>query len=79
MQAINTARQVGALLSARRKQLALTQAQVAAKIGISQNRLSVLESKPGALTLEQLVALLQVLGLAMHVDERVAARSRSDW
>ncbi len=79
MQGITTVRQVGALLSARRKQLALTQAQVASKIGLSQNRLSVLESKPGSLTVEQLVALLQVLGLTMQVDERVATRSRSDW
>ena len=40
---VTTPTQIGAILAARRKQLDLSQAQVAARVGLSQNRLSVLE------------------------------------
>jgi len=52
MQPITTPRQIGATLQSRRKSLDLTQQQVASKLGISQNRLSVLESRAATLTLE---------------------------
>ena len=72
MHAITTSTQVGATLAARRKQLELTQEKVAARVGLSQNRLSVLESRPETLTVEQLIALLNVLGLEMRIGERVS-------
>ena len=67
MQPINQAAQVGALLAARRKSLGLTQARVAERVGLSQNRLSELESRPETLTLAQLLALADTLGLALHL------------
>jgi HTH-type transcriptional regulator/antitoxin HipB len=70
MQAITTSAQVGATLAARRKQLELTQEKLASRVGLSQNRLSVLESRPETLTVEQLVALLNALGLEMRIGER---------
>ena len=74
------ANQVGAILAARRKALKLSQTDVAARLGLSQNRLSELESRPETLTLEQLLALLNVLGLDMQLGERAAAsRPRADW
>jgi HTH-type transcriptional regulator/antitoxin HipB len=79
MHAITTATQVGATLAARRKHLALTQEQVAARVGLSQNRLSVLESRPETLTVEQLIALLNVLGLEMRIEERAANRPKAEW
>jgi HTH-type transcriptional regulator/antitoxin HipB len=79
MHPITTTTQIGAILSARRKHLDLTQEQVASRLGLSQNRLSVLESRPETLTVEQLVALLAVLGLEMRIDERSPARTRSEW
>jgi HTH-type transcriptional regulator/antitoxin HipB len=79
MHPVTTTTQIGAILSARRKHLDLTQEQVASRLGLSQNRLSVLESRPETLTVEQLVALLAVLGLEMRIDERSPARTRSEW
>jgi HTH-type transcriptional regulator/antitoxin HipB len=79
MRPINHATQVGAILSARRKSLDLSQAEVAARLGLSQNRLSELESRPETLTVAQLLALLNILGLEMTVAEQAAARPKAEW
>jgi HTH-type transcriptional regulator/antitoxin HipB len=79
MHAITTTAQIGATLAARRKHLGLTQEQVASRVGLSQNRLSVLESRPETLTVEQLIALLNVLGLEMRIDPRAAAKLKAEW
>ena len=79
MHHVTTATQVGATLAARRKHLKLTQEQVASRVGLSQNRLSVLESRPETLTVDQLIALLNVLGLELRIDERPASRPRAEW
>jgi HTH-type transcriptional regulator/antitoxin HipB len=70
MRPIVTTSQIGALLAARRKHLQLSQADVAGRIGISQNRLSVLEKNPSTLTLKQLLAVLNVLGVEMTLAAR---------
>lgn len=74
MQIVNHAAQVGALLAARRKSLALSQATVAAKLGLSQNRLSELESRPETLTVAQLLALARTLGLALQIGDAPAGK-----
>lgn len=79
MQIINTPQQIGAVLQSRRKSLDLTQEHVATKLGLSQNRLSVLESRPETLTVEQLLALLNVLGLEMRIGEPVQGRQKVEW
>ena len=61
-QTITTTRQVGAILKARRKARELSQDDIATKLGISQPRLSVLESDPGGLTLSRLIVLTKLLG-----------------
>ncbi|HEV7609236.1 MAG TPA: helix-turn-helix domain-containing protein [Steroidobacteraceae bacterium] len=77
---INTPRQIGANLSGRRKQLKLSQADVASKLGLSQNRLSELESRPETLTVAQLLALLNILGLEMSLVERGAGtKTKVEW
>ena len=73
MNAISTAAQFGLSLIARRKQLKLTQTQIAARIGLSQNRVSELETNPHTITLEQLLALINLLGLELRLSERAAA------
>jgi HTH-type transcriptional regulator/antitoxin HipB len=78
MQPISTPKQVGAILASRRKHLDLSQADVAGRIGLSQNRLSELESRPDTLTVEQLLALLNVLGLELHLAERSTPR-KVEW
>jgi len=79
MQSINNPTQIGATLSGRRKHLKLSQTDVANRLGLSQNRLSELEAKPETLTVEQLLALLNVLGLEMTLGERTGGKSRVEW
>jgi HTH-type transcriptional regulator / antitoxin HipB len=80
MTSVRTSTQTGAILVARRKQLKLTQAQVAARLGISQNRLSELESSPATLTVEQLLTLVHVLGLELSLGEAAGKpRSKVEW
>lgn len=62
MHPISNATQIGATLESRRKHLELTQTEVAEKLSLSQNRLSEVEADPGTLTVEQLLALTNVLG-----------------
>lgn len=80
MRAITTATQIGAILAARRKQLGLSQAQVATRVGLSQNRLSVLEKNSSTLNARQMLALLNLLGLDLSVSERASAgKSKVEW
>jgi HTH-type transcriptional regulator/antitoxin HipB len=80
MHLISTPKQVGTNLASRRKHLKLSQAEVASRLGLSQNRLSELESRPETLTVEQLLALLNVLGLELGMRERDSgAKSQAEW
>jgi HTH-type transcriptional regulator/antitoxin HipB len=77
---MNTSKAVGANIAGRRKHLGLSQKQVASRLDLSQNRLSELESRPETLTVEQLLALLNVLGLELYLRERDAGRKRKvEW
>ena len=79
MQPISHATQIGATLTGRRKHLKLSQTDVAARLGLSQNRVSELEARPETLTVEQLLALLNLLGLEMHIGERAGGKSKVEW
>jgi len=79
MTLITHANQVGALLAARRKHLKHSQAETASKLGLSQNRLSELETHPETLTVAQLIALLNVLGLELQIGERSSAKHKVEW
>ena len=80
MHPINAPKQIGTTLSSRRKHLQLSQTEVASRLGLSQNRLSELESRPETLTVEQLLALLNVLGLQMGIRERdTTGKSTAEW
>jgi len=80
MHPIKTSLQLGAQLAGRRKHLKLSQTDVASRVALSQNRLSELESRPETLTVNQLLALLNVLGLEMIVRERAASgKSKVEW
>ena len=71
----------GRNIAARRKALHLSQQQLATQLGISQNRLSELEAHPESLTLERLLALLNLLNLELAVRERPtsAGPRRIEW
>lgn len=72
MHSIINPSQIGATLVRRRKLFKLSQTDVANRLGLSQNRISELEAKPETLTVEQLLALLNVLGLEMTLRERAS-------
>jgi HTH-type transcriptional regulator/antitoxin HipB len=80
MYPISNATQIGATLASRRKHLKLTQTEVAEKLSLSQNRLSELEANPGTMTVEQLLALANALGLELRLGERPASgKPKVEW
>jgi HTH-type transcriptional regulator / antitoxin HipB len=73
--------QLGQILSARRRAGKLSQRALAAKLAISQNRLSELEANPANLTFERLLDLSNLLGLELVIQERPAVQraSKAEW
>jgi HTH-type transcriptional regulator/antitoxin HipB len=69
-QAITTPSQLGTLLQSARKTRKLTQAQLGARLGLSQKRVSELELAPGTLSVDQLLAICAQLGLQLSVQAR---------
>lgn len=81
-QPLTTPSQLGAVLQAARKSRKLTQAQLGTRLGLSQRRISELELAPGTLSVDQLLALCNQLGLQLSVQARDAASTSStpaDW
>lgn len=75
--------QIGSMLQAARKAQGLTQAVLAARIGLSQSRVSHLELNAQALSLEQLLSWCAALGLELSMGARggaaASAKSKTDW
>ena len=73
--------QMGIHMKSRRRALGLTQAMLASQIGLSQKRLSVLESHPDRLSLKQLLSLAAVLKLEVVLREKSPPTSRApgEW
>jgi HTH-type transcriptional regulator/antitoxin HipB len=72
-----TATQLGQLLRTARKRRGLTQAQVGARLGLSQNRVSHLEGHADELSVKQLLTWCAVVGLELGVAERQSLSSPS--
>lgn len=68
--AVQTAEQLPALLKAFRKESGLTQAQVAASLGVTQQTLSALERNAQKVSAERLLRLLSVLGVEMALRRK---------
>jgi len=86
MQTLTTPKQLQQALINRRKKLKLSQAVVAAKLGISQNRYSELESSPESLTVDRLLTLSALLGLELKIGlkpstetDQSSKSSKVDW
>jgi len=71
-QPLLTAIQLGQLLRAARKQRGLTQAEVGARLGLSQNRISHLEGHADELSVKHLLTSCAVLGLELSLTQRLA-------
>jgi HTH-type transcriptional regulator / antitoxin HipB len=82
-QLLATADQLGTILTAARRAAGLTQAQAAARVGVSQSRLSTMELNPGTITVTQLFALLAVYRLELQVSDEPPTfelrDSASEW
>jgi HTH-type transcriptional regulator/antitoxin HipB len=80
---ILTAMQVGRLLQSARKARNLSQQQVASQVGLSQKRISALELNPGAISVDQLLALCSTLGLELLVQQKPNASglpaTKAEW
>ena len=80
MHSIATASQIGSALVARRKTLGLSQNDIGAKLDLSQNRISELETNPGTITVAQLLALANVLGLELRLGMPAPGKSaKVEW
>ena len=79
-QLITNPKQVGEVLRARRRARRIPQQAVATKLGISQGRLSTLESDPTTLTLSRLIVLARMLGLELVLqDASDAKQTKPEW
>lgn len=56
-------------LRALRKERGLTQAQLGEKLGVGQARIAEIESNPGAISVDQLLKILSVLGAALVLKD----------
>lgn len=75
---VTTPLQVGEVLRGRRKARRMPQRELAGKLGVSQGRLSALESDPASLTLDRLIVLAQVLGFELVLRDKAGAAS-AEW
>jgi HTH-type transcriptional regulator / antitoxin HipB len=79
-QLIRTPNQVAEIVRGRRLAKQLSQAALAKKLGISQGRMSTLESEPSGLTLERFLLLAKLLGLEVVIrDGAGAAKTKTEW
>jgi transcriptional regulator with XRE-family HTH domain len=75
-----TAHQLGQVLKSRRKQLGLTQREVAARVGLLQAQVSVIESHDAKATVTTLYKALSALGLELVLrDNAPAPINPTEW
>ena len=74
--AVHAAEQLPALLKAFRKEAGLTQGEVAARLGVTQQTLSALERNAQKVSAERLLHLLGILGVEMVLQEKPASPDR---
>ena len=77
-----TAPQLGQLLKSARKRSKLTQAAVASRVGLSQNRVSYLELHPDEISVKQLLAWAATVGLELQLGDRdlsATATPEAEW
>lgn len=67
---VRTPEQLPTLLKAFRKQAGLTQGQLAARLGITQQTLSALERNANKVSADRLLQLLSLLGVDMLLQAR---------
>jgi HTH-type transcriptional regulator/antitoxin HipB len=75
-----TPEQLGNILKGYRQQRQLTQAALAARLGLPQKTISLIENHPGTVPLARLFALMGALDIELRVGEGGRpASSKVDW
>ncbi len=74
---ITTSGQLGPLLKKLRVEKGLSQEALGAKIGLSQERISRIESRPESVTLDQLLTVLMALDAALAVEPRLSLEDQA--
>ena len=75
-----TPAQLGSILRGFRRQRGMTQAQVAARLGITQKAISLAETHPDHLPLSRLLAVLGALELELVVRDKSGSRApKAEW
>jgi HTH-type transcriptional regulator/antitoxin HipB len=62
--------QAGPIMQAARKSAGLSQSTLAARLGISQSRMSAIELDPGSVSLSQLLAIMAAVDLELVVQAK---------
>lgn len=79
-QLITSPNQVGEIVRGRRKARGISQQALAAKLGITQSRLSTLEGDSAPLTLERLILLAKLLGLELVLQDKSEPKGpKAEW
>ena len=80
-QVITHSAQLGQVLAGRRKASKHSQRALAAKLAISQNRLSEIERNAGTLAVDRLLELANILGLELVIQDKPPASrsSKTEW
>jgi HTH-type transcriptional regulator/antitoxin HipB len=79
-QPISNPQQVAEILRARRKARRISQHELAARVGISQARLSVLEADADSLPLDRLILLAKLLDLELVLQDKAdEPKSKAQW
>jgi HTH-type transcriptional regulator/antitoxin HipB len=77
-QTLRTPAQLGLLLQSARKARGMTQSELAARVRLSQSRISQIEKDPAELSAERLLAWCSTLGLELSVARRGAVSPEPD-
>ena len=79
-QLINTPNQMGEIIRGRRKSRNVPQQELATKLHMSQSRLSTLEGNPANLTLDRLIAIANLLGFEIVLQDKLDKTStKAEW
>ncbi|MFZ6780221.1 helix-turn-helix domain-containing protein [Undibacterium sp. Ji83W] len=85
---ISLATQLSSHLKSLRSQQGLSQAALGAMLGVGQVRIANIENNPGAVSVDQMLSILHLLGCGLSIykrqdDETIASKSdndtRPDW
>jgi HTH-type transcriptional regulator/antitoxin HipB len=76
---IKSPNQLGSVLQGYRKERALTQKDVGAKVGLAQKAISKIELAPGQTGLGLIFKVLAALDLELVVRPRAKSKQPSDW